>query len=176
LQKDKEMISSEKKVKELEVKLNDKNLATVVAAIDSLRNTAPFSGAIHLLADIYDSTEISMIRDHIRSVLNDLKEISLRTEVIAEIKQSHSGETLAMLVSSCWQSGLDYSEWASDLVRIFCISDFLIALECFTVLEESSHSLPPEKKKELIAVLKEKDNNIIPEKSALRRELISIMS
>ncbi len=95
---------------------------------------------------------------------------------MAEINGSHKSETLSMLVSSCWQSGLDYTEWASDLVILFCNSDFLTALECFTVLEESSHNLPPVKKKELIAVLKENDNNKIPEKSALRRELISILS
>lgn len=170
------MITSEKKVRDLANKLNDKNTAIVIAAIDSLRNIDPFSGAIHLLANLYDSTEIDIIRDHIRSFLNDLKEYSARAEVIAEINGSHEPETLAMLVSSCWQSGLDYTEWASDLVLLFCNSDFLTALECFTVLEESSHNLPADKKKELIAVLKEHDNNKIPEKSALRRELISILS
>jgi hypothetical protein len=170
------MILSENKVRELAVKLNGKNTSIVIAAIDSLRNIDPFPGAIHLLANLYDTTEIDIIRDHIRSFLNDMKETSARAEIISEIKGSYKPETLTMLVSSCWQSGLDYSQWASDLVLLFCNSGFLIALECFTVLEESSHTLPVEKKKELIALLKENDNNKIPEKSALRRELISILS
>jgi hypothetical protein len=170
------MITSEKKVRDLTIKLNDKSTATVIAAIDSLRNLDPFSGAVHLLANLYDSTEINIVRDHIRSFLNDLKEVSVRSEVIAEINGSHHPDTLAMLVSSCWQSGLDYSEWSPDLVLLFCNSDFITALECFTVLEESSHTLPAGMKKELISILKENDNNKIPEKSALRRELISILS
>jgi hypothetical protein len=176
LQKEQKMMKSEKKVSDLAIKLNDKNPSIVIAAINSLRNNDPFSGAIQLLAGLYDKTETDIIRNHVSSFLNDLKESSLRSEVIAEINKSHRNETQAMLVSSCWQSGLDYSDWASDLVQIFCKSDFVTALECFTVLEESSHTLPFEKKKELIALLKEKDNNKIPEKTALRRELISIMS
>lgn len=170
------MITSEKKVGDLAIKLNDKDPAIVIAAIDSLRTTDPFSGAIQLLSALYDQTEITIIRDHIRSFLNDLKDKSLRTEVIAEINRSQNSETLAMLVSSCWQSGLDYSDWAYDFVNIFCKSDFIVALECLTILEESSHLLPSQKKKELIAVLKKKENNKIPEKSTLRCELISILS
>lgn len=170
------MLKSQKKADDLSKKLNDKNPAVVIAAIDSLRTSDPFSGAIQLLADLYDRSEISIIREHIKNFLNDLKEHSIRPEVITEIMRVHHPETIAMLVSSCWQSGLDYSEWASDLVHIFCKSDFLTALECFTVLEESVHNLSPDKKIELTAVLKENDNKKVPEKMALRRELISIMS
>jgi len=170
------MKTSEKKVKELALKLNNKNSSAVMAAIDSLRNEDPFSGAIRLLADLYDSSDINMIRDHIRGFMNDLKESSVREEVIAEITRSHKPDTLSMLTSSCWQSGLDYSMWASDLALVFCKSDYLTALECFTVLEESAYTLPAAKKKELIAILRDNDNKKQPEKSVLKRELISILS
>jgi hypothetical protein len=170
------MINSEKKVRELEIKLNDKNPSNLIAAIDSLRDHDPFSGAVRLLSNLYDVSETDMIRDHIRSFMNDLKESSVRSEVMSEIIGSHSSETVTMLVSSCWQSGLDYSSWASDLVNVFCKSDYATALECFTVLEESSHTLPVPKKKELIAILNNNDNTKVPEKSALQRELISILS
>jgi hypothetical protein len=169
------MINSEKKIQELALKLNDSNATIVIAAIDSLRNHDPFPGAIKLLANLYDTSEIMIIRDHIRSFMNDLKESSVRAEVIAEICGTHDSGTLAMLVSSCWQSGLDYSSWAKEIIVLFCKSDYATALECFTVLEESSHALPAQKKKELTAILKENENLKIPEKTALFRELISIL-
>lgn len=170
------MITSEKKVRELALKLNDKNAAIVVTAIDSLRNHDPFKGAIKLLAELFDTSETDVIRDHIRSFMNDLKESSARAEVIVEITGSHKPDTLAMLASSCWQSGLDYSSWATDLTLVFCRSDYVTALECFTVLEESAHTLPAMKKKELIAILKKNDNKKLSEKSVLLHELISILS
>jgi len=170
------MINTEKKVSELEKKLSDKNTSSVINAIDSLRDHHPFSGVVRLLANLYDVSETDIIRDHIRSFMNDLKESSLRSEVIAEINGSHGSGTITMLVSSCWQSGLDYSYWASDLVKVFCKSDYETALECFTVLEESAHALPVTKKKELIAILKNNDNTKAPEKSVLQREIISILS
>jgi hypothetical protein len=170
------MKTSEKKVMELALKLNDINISHVVAAIDSLRNQDPFSGAVRLLANLYDGTNTDEIREHIRNFMNDLKDSSVREEVITEITGPHDQGTLTMLVSSCWQSGLDYSPWVSDLALVFCNSDFATALECFTVLEESSHALTPQKKKELIKILKESDNRKVPEKSALAGDLISTLT
>jgi hypothetical protein len=170
------MITSDKKVKELTLKFNDKNAAVIVAAIDALRDHEPFSGAIGLLATLHDTSGAALIKDHIRRFMNDLKESSVRTEVILEITSQHNPDTLAMLVSSCWQSGLDYSLWATELAMVFCRADYLTAIECFTVLEESASSLPLQKKQEIVSILKENDNKKHSEKSILLRELISVLS
>jgi hypothetical protein len=169
------MINSEKKVNELALKLSNKNPAIVVSAIDFLGNQDPFSGAIQLLANLYDTSDTDMIRDRICSFMNDLKVTSLREEVITEIKRSHNAGTITMLVSSCWQSGMNYSPWAADLAMVFCSTGYETALECFTVLEESAHSLPDEKKRELVSILEENYTKETSEKSILYRELISIL-
>lgn len=170
------MTTSEKKVRELALKLNNKNTNITLAAIDSLRDQNPFTGAIQLLADLYDTSREIIIKDNIRSFMNDLKESSARAEVIAEINKFHKPDTLAMLASSCWQSGLDYSTWAADLALVFCRSDYVTALECFTILEESALSLSAQKKKEVISILKDNASKGSEEKSLLMNELISILS
>jgi hypothetical protein len=170
------MINSEKKVRDLAQKLNDSNQSKVIAAIESLRKETAFSGAVHLLADLHDSTPESVVKDTIRNFMNDVKDLSVRPEVIAEISGSHKPDTVAMLASSCWQSGLDYSDWSSELAIVFCRSDYATAIECFTVIEESAHSLPAGKKKEIISILNENTSSEYPEKMALHRELISILS
>jgi hypothetical protein len=169
------MINSEKKVRELALKLSNKNAPIVVSAIESLSHQDPFSGAIQLLADLYDTSDTDMIRVSIRNFMNDIKVTSAREEVIKEIKRSHDEGTVTMLVSSCWQSGLDYSPWVEDLALVFCNTGYETALECFTVIEESAHSLTDDKKKGLVSILKDNFKRETPEKSILYRELISIL-
>ena len=60
-----------------------------------------------------------------------------------------------MLVSSCWQSGLNYSDYSLDLAKSFLKGDYVTAIECLTVIEESVHELSREKKDEIIKSLEE---------------------
>ena len=45
--------------------------------------------------------------------MNDLKDQSVSKEIITEIRKPFKPSTIRMLVSSCWQSGLDYSEYSN---------------------------------------------------------------
>ena len=80
-----------------------------------------------------------------------------------------------MLVASCWQSGLDYSEYSGDLAEVFLRSDYVTALECLTVIEESAHELSPAKRKEIIKIIEEYPVHPSNEKKGLTHELISIL-
>jgi hypothetical protein len=166
---------SGKKLKELAAKLNDKNINVVNSAIISLREEEPFYGAIGILTEVYDKTDDLTVKGLIRNFMNDIKESGTRPEIMAEIRKSHKAETICMLVSSCWQSGLDYSGFAADLIKLFLNGDYLVSLECFTVIEESLHNIPEKMKNEMIIYLEQNKENIIDEKRALINELISIL-
>ena len=58
-----------------------------------------------------------------------------------------------MLASSCWQSGLDYSDHAVALAEIFMQGDYLTSLECFTVLETCSGMISSTDKSGIISRL-----------------------
>ena len=90
-----------------------------------------------------------MIKDLVRSFMNDIKEPGARTEIITEVMKSYKPETISMLVSSCWQSGLDYSEFAGDFANIFLTGDYITALECLTVIEESAGNMAVSKKRDI---------------------------
>jgi hypothetical protein len=170
------MIRSEKKLKDLAGKLKNSNPATVIDTISMLRNTDPFSGAIVLLAETYDNSDNHAVKKEIRDFFNDLKESSAREEIITGINSNYKQSTIAMLVSSCWQSGLDYSLYLSDFARVFNKGDYATAIECFTVIEEFSGQLTRENRDEILVILDEKEAVSSPEKSVLRRQLYSIVS
>ncbi len=169
------MTGDEKKLRELGAILNNNNSLKITQAIKVLRNEPPFTGAIALLISYFDTSSNNSVRQMIREFMNDLKNQSSCIEVIAEIKRNYKDETLQMLASSCWQSGLDYSSYCSDFADLFLSGDYMTALECFTVIESSVHNMTRESKNVIINKIKTGAPNIAGEKSALASELISVL-
>jgi hypothetical protein len=169
------MISPQNKRKELEHILSNENFVKITESIKVLRDITPFSGAIGLLISFYDETDNSSLKRLITEFLNDLKDQSSSEEVIAEIKKEFKPETLRMLVSSCWQSGLNYSAYSSVFAELFLTGDYLTAIECFTVIESSVENLTRPEKDSLIKLIREGSSGDIGEKRALAMELISIL-
>ena len=169
------MTSSDNKRKELEHILSSGNFVRITNAIKLLREEPPFRGAIELVVAYYDKSDNSPIKGLIRDLLNDLKDKSLSKEVMAEINKELKPETLRMLVSSCWQSGLDYSDFSSDFGKLFISGDYMTALECFTVIESSVHKMPSAEKDAIVKMIKEGSMSNKSEYKYLAAQLISLL-
>ena len=169
------MIKSDKKIRELNEILNKDNNIVITEAIEVLRNEKPFEGAVGLLTAYYDKTDDFSIRKTIASFFDDLKDQSVCHEVIEEIRKQWSSDTIGMLVSSCWQSGLNYSDFSPDLAKVFLEGDYITAIECLTVIEESVHELTKATKDNIMKMLDESHISQIAEKKELTMELIAIL-
>jgi hypothetical protein len=169
------MIESEKKLKDLQKKLISGDRKVVSDAIISLRSENPFKGAIGLVVNLFDKSGDLLVKDLIRNFLNDIKESALRTEIIEETMKDYKPDTTSMLVSSCWQSGLDYSGFAIQFVNVFIKGDYLTALECFTVIEESIPGIIYEQKCKIIDLLEENKGNFSVEKNKLLEALLMVL-
>lgn len=169
------MIKSEKKLKKLVETLNKDNNISITDTIKLLRKEKPFKGAIGLLTAFYNKTDDMSIRKTIAGFMNDLKDQTACEEVIKEIRKEWKPDTISMLVSSCWQSGLNYSVYSPDLARVFLTSDYVTAIECLTVIEDSVNELSKSLKDEIINIIEESPVSQDNEKKPLIFELISIL-
>jgi predicted DNA-binding protein len=170
------MIRSEEKLAKLYALLNKDNNILITQAIKLLREELPFEGAIGLLTAYYDKTDDSSVRNTIEGFMNDLKDQSACVEVINEIKKQWKADTISMLVSSCWESGLNYSEFSRDLTDVFLKGDYITAIECLTVIEESVDELTRQTRDDLIKIIEDAPISPVPEKRPLALELISILN
>jgi len=170
------MIKSDAKLKKLSEALRTNNKTAISEAIDLLRDEQPFEGAIGLLSKLYNSTSEDEILKSVETFMNDIKDQSAVPEVISEIMHDWKPETTRMLVASCWQSGLDYSNYTREMAEVFFFFFFATALECLTVMEESVHSLKAEQKEELLKFIENKSLLLNPEMKSLALELKSIIS
>jgi hypothetical protein len=169
------MIKSDKKVNELSELLKKDNKIDITGAIETLRQEIPFLGAIALLTSLYDNTDDNEIRKSVADFMNDIKDQEACEEVINEIRKDLKPDTISMLVSSCWQSGLNYSEYSLDLAQVFLKGDYITAIECLTVIEDTVEDLTQEKRAEVIKLIEDNPLPRVNEKSTLVLELISIL-
>ena len=169
------MIKSDKKLKELALILGKKNPLQIIQAVRSLRKEEPFEGAIGLLAETFDWSDDKNVLKAIGDFLNDIKDLTARPEIITEIRKPWNQDTISMLVSSCWQSGLDYSDYMEDIIKIFIEGDFDTAIECMTVIEGSVAESSRERRDDLIKTIQDASVVWKDEKKSLTLELLSIL-
>lgn len=169
------MIKSENKYKELSQLINKDSNILITDAIMNLRDEQPFEGAVQLLTDLYDISTDSLIRKMISEFMNDIKDQSVASEVITEIRKKRKSETIAMLVASCWQSPLDYSEYIDEITQMFLSGDLPTAIECLTVIEESADNVDRKKKDDLIVVIRKWPASDDAAKRKLTAELLAIL-
>ncbi len=168
------MIQSEKKLKELATVLKNGNPSVIRDAVETLRDELPFEGAIGLLSSYYNATDDHQIRKSIERFMNDIKDQAASVEVIREAKMPYREDTIRMIISSCWQSGLDYSEYSSEIADIFLKVKYITAIECFTVLEGSINNISDKKKDEIIKSIRMITKAGDDEKNQLALELIAL--
>ncbi len=169
------MNGSDKKLKELAIILRQKNNSKIAEAIKSLRQGPPLEGAIELLVALYDRSDDTVLKKIVREFMNDIKGQMVSGEVIAEIKKGWQPDTINMLVSSCWQSGLDYSDYCHEFAEMFLSSDYITAIECFTVIESSAENLKAQQKDMIIRIIEENPLPPGDEKTSLLKELLFLL-
>jgi hypothetical protein len=169
------MERSEKKLAELEKALNGGRQREIETRVGILRSETPFEGALMSLAKHYDSTDDKGIRLAIAGLFNDLKDKSVKPEVVEAIGAVSKPETKAMLASSCWQSGLDYSEHAREIAGFFMNGDYMTSLECFSVRETCADSVADSDRTGIIFALQQKIDSWDTPMKKLAGELIVLL-
>ncbi len=169
------MERSEKKLTGLGRVLDTGKHNEIVARIRRLRTETPFSGALKMMALYYDKSDDEDIRLAIADFFNDMKDIAGKAEVIESLAAVSRDESKAMLASSCWQSGLDYSEHAVALADAFMTGAYMTSLECFTVIDTCSASINDSDRAGIIFRLQNEIETYDTLRQKLTMELIALL-
>lgn len=122
------------KIKQLIADLNSGNAAKISGALKSLKVNGDVSivrPLIELLkTDLSHATETEILE-----FLGDIKVTKASTEIISILKDEDFIGQRQQVLSTIWNSKLDYSEFIAEFVEIACEGNFMEALECLTILE-----------------------------------------
>jgi len=162
-------------IKETEIKLNSGNYRSVLAELHKLRS----SGNVLILPLIINLLSTNKDEEVLKEVINFLGEIKDRKSVpiIAGYISGHlNDQNLTLLIATCWQTGLDYSNHLDVFAECFIAGNYLQSLESFTVIEEMIWRSTPEKLSGCLEILVNRHAEIIEEKKPLYNELIKILN
>lgn len=150
----------------------DKN--QVLDAIKALRDEGKDS-ILELLTKIYLNNTDKEIESAIYKIFCDLKNQHSAESIIELIKNPEYRAARKMLVSSCWQSRLNYIIHLETFIDLVITEPFEIAFEAFTVIENLDTRVSEERKNELVAFVDANLDKCLDDNQVLADDLKSII-
>jgi hypothetical protein len=147
------------------------------AILDTVREVRTI-GSSAILPEIFDLLLVSESEEVISAcagLLNDLKQMESVDYLISAIKSEKYKPVRNILVSACWQNGLDYHKDAQLFADIFLHDDYIVSIEAFTVIENSIGDMEDSDIRDLTAKLKLALASAGEKKKTLISELLSVI-
>ena len=113
--------------------LESANSVKVIETLEELRSSGKASD-VPLLIELLHLTNDPEIKSKITELFNTLKESDAIPLIIDAIQNQKYAPELKELVASCWENGLDYSNYLTLFVDLLIESEFMVAFEAYTVI------------------------------------------
>ena len=167
-------IRKKKKDPQLLKDLRSPDDVLVLKTLHKLRSAGHLAYIPDLLK-LLSQTKSELIEKELIIFLADIKEKSVVPIIVAGLTQPGIKVAHAGILSAIWQSGLDYSRYLDLFIQLFIEGDYLVALESFSVIEQSLVHLNVQKIEEDRKILLEGLEQITENKKPLARELLNLM-
>lgn len=146
--------SKKKKLKALLADVKSVDQKKQLEAVKALRIHGDET-IIATLLDLYLLTDSEKIKREVEDILNTIKLTAAPAEIVRLLGEKKYSSLRQVLLTSIWNSGLDYRDYLKEIVEATIQGDMMIALECITIVENIEGSLSEEQLFEPIIVLKE---------------------
>lgn len=159
--------------KEITTNLKSKNASVILETLKYISK----EGNKDILDEIIEllvTTKDTVIRDEIIKILENLKDQDCVPYIIKAIENPRFKDILPILVSSSWKNRLDFSDQAEVFTEVFIKSDFHLAFDAFTVLDNLEF-IAPHIAKTCLLRLENAVEDIIDDKKPLYFEIINII-
>ena len=127
----------------------------------------------HVIELLYLTSE-TLIRDEIIKILEFLNEQNCAPVLVDSIKNPKYYDQLSILIPACWKNGLNYEEYVEVFTDIFISSEFQLAFDALTVIDNFSRI--DDKKADICLIkLENSIEDVKDDKKPLTYELINII-
>jgi hypothetical protein len=146
----------------------------VLKTIYKLRSTGNLTYMPDLLS-LLSKTPAEPVEKELIRFLADIKEQGVVPHVVKGLKDPGLKSARAGILSAVWQSGMDYSGHLELFIRLFLEGDYMVALESFTVIEQSLEHLNEQEISAHRQLLLGGLDQVSEDKKPLARELVNLL-
>lgn len=132
---------------------DEKNYRTIIVGKDGIKNQDDLREAMEALAEGKLSVED---RDE---VLKQLKASNSKQLLLKSAESEKSMAKKARLISACWEIELDCADHFLFFVKQAIEGDYMVAMECLTVIENIESEVPSEELEKAAQLLSNKIND-----------------
>lgn len=150
------MIEISNKYSNLAAELKDSDDTEFENEINSIREKGDIEMIPSLVEFIKDEAIDTLRRHKIAELLGDITTISAREILIESIDSLQGKPALAIVISSLWQSRLDFTPWLNIFVEIMFDEELYSAIEAVTLIENSVEKLDDNQKSELRNLIRDR--------------------
>lgn len=147
----------------------------VIPVLNHLRQSIHASAYLPEIINLLQETKNENTRRELSLFLSNFKDPGGIPDIIDALNNVRFKSIWNIIISACWQSGLNFSNNLDTFIKILLKEDYITSLEAFSVIEQSLPYLEEKKlgyfRKQLTEGLTEVDK----EKAPLVREMIRIM-
>jgi len=162
------------KEKKLIENLHSKDQTTVLETINILRHEGKVN-YIPFIIELLNNTSTGEIRNSLIAFLNDLKYQGAVSELVSAVQNDKYKSERRIILSACWQSGLDFSMHLEIFIMLCITEDYQNAIEAFSVVENSISRSTKKEITDYIIQIKSHLNRVNREKKLLLVEMINMM-
>ncbi len=142
--------------------------------IEKLRESGTDNDLV-LLAEIYKNIEPNDIKFSISQLFSDVQNQKSTDTIVRLIKTTDDKSVLKMLISSCWQSRLNYIDHFELFIDMLLHEPFEIAFEAFTVIESFEEITTQSRISALVEYVNKNLETCKPENTGLADDLVKII-
>lgn len=124
----------QKKIKNILVELQKDDTAKQIAAVKSLKIHGDES-VIEPLVQVMSKTRSEELSLEIETLLNTIKFTTAPPKVVRCLQNPEFAHVRQKLLSSMWNSGLDYRPYLAEIAEATVSGEFMDAMECITIIE-----------------------------------------
>lgn len=146
----------------------------VIETLEELRVSGKVSD-IPFLIELLHLTSNPEIKSKITSLFANLKESDAIPLIVEAIQDQKYAPELKELVASCWENGLEYSNYLTLFVDLLIDSEFLVAFEAYTVIVNMTAQIDQAKIDVEIGRLEEAMKTTSDQKKALILDVIDFL-
>lgn len=166
------MTAKKNYITELQKKLFSGNETVILNALSEIAQSGN-ANTLPLLFDLYLSSESNTIQKKIFQIACDINDKAIISFLVDSLHEAKYQSIKKDILSICWQSRHDFSEYAIRFFDIFESEELVIAIEAFTVLEESYPNMKPEEQSKLRSMIENKKDKLEQTKAELLAPLLS---